>query len=63
MYVVMMLTVVKGEFCRRKSTIPSGMGGGCKPSLNALFNLAASSGDLVAALFNMVSSIKSINNP
>jgi hypothetical protein len=48
-----MLTSVNGEFCRKKSIIPSGMGGGFKPALNAFLNFAASLRDLAATFSNM----------
>jgi hypothetical protein len=58
-----MLTFADGEFCSKNSTIPSGMGGGFKPALNAFLNLAASLRDLAAAFFNMASSIYRYNDP
>ncbi|MCI73740.1 hypothetical protein A2U01_0095004, partial [Trifolium medium] len=50
------LTTADGEFCRKKSTIPSGMVGGSKPALNAFLNLATSLQDFAAAFSNMESS-------
>jgi hypothetical protein len=37
-----MLTFADGEFCLKKSTIPSGMGCGVKPGSIAFLNFAAS---------------------
>jgi hypothetical protein len=45
-----MLTSADGEFCLKKSTIPSGMGCGVKPGSIAFLNFAASLSDLVQSL-------------
>jgi len=58
-----MLTSADGEFCRKKSTRPSGMARGSKRALNALLNLATSLRDLAAAFFNMACSIDRNKNP
>ncbi|KAK2383405.1 hypothetical protein QL285_070861 [Trifolium repens] len=52
-----MVSCADGEFCRKKSTIPSGMQCSSKYALNAFINSANSSGDLAAVFFNMESSI------
>jgi hypothetical protein len=58
-----MLTCTDGKFCRKKSTIPSGMVGGSKHALNASINLANCLRDLAAAFFNMASLILSDKYP
>jgi hypothetical protein len=59
-----MLTFADGEFCRKKSIIPRGMGRGfLKHALNVLLNMAASLRDLEAAFFNMAFSIYRYNDP
>jgi hypothetical protein len=56
-----MLTFADGEFCCKKSTIPSGIAGGSKQ--NAFLNLTTSLRDLVAVFFNMASSIDQDKDP
>ena len=60
---MVMVTSAEGEFCRKKSTIPSGMARGSKRALNAFLNLATSLRDLAAAFFNMAASIDWNKNP
>jgi len=57
-----MLTLADGEFFRKKSTIPSGMGGGFKLALNDFPNLEESLRDLAATFFNMAS-LTMLGNP
>ncbi|KAI5425160.1 hypothetical protein KIW84_031096 [Lathyrus oleraceus] len=62
-YFVVRLTSANGEFCRKKSTIPSGMAGGSKHVSNAFLNFTPSLGDLAADFFNMASFINSNKDP